>query len=177
MIRGSVQRRGPADNRGMSRKYFAALLLAFCAFFDAAAETVMVSIGGGGDGGDKTVRYSLSALEDGIMEAFFLADHIVFNDTGFRPVSDRLPAIRRGREGGASLVLLVDAFFGTAPGEGETLPERLAYTYVTTAEQRLVASGEVKPEDGERSRNMSLEAYYAKLGERIARQVLSARRE
>ncbi len=185
-----------ADTEGMRRAHFAAVLVLLCA--SAGAETVMVAVGRGGPPpeDEKAEKFYLSAVEDGIMEEFFLADSIVFNDGGHPSRTERLDVMRRAREGGATRLLFVETTFAEAPaaagpartpsgerpdpaapgaeaGKPAPLPERLAYAYYHVAEQKLLLGGEVDAKTAWRGGEISPEKYCADLGRRIARLVLA----
>ncbi len=187
-------RRRGADTLAMMRTFCVVMFALLCAAL--GAETVMVAVGRSRSPGEdeKTENFRLSAVEDGIMESFFLADTIVFNDGG--PVSPaQKPALmRRAREGGAGRLLLVEVFFsgalgGAAEGAGvlgvsggggaagtETLPEKLRYSYYQVEDQRLLLSAELDAGAVAREESVSPEAHCARLGGEIARRVLAAGR-
>lgn len=154
------------------------LLVCLCvAWAGLAAETVMVSIREGekGSGGDKTKRYCLSALEDGIMEEFFLAGHIVFNERlPSGGTSERLSVVRLAKEGGASRLVRVELFFQNV-GEGIFRPERIEYSLFRVADQEILAEGGFPAREVERPAGMSVEEYCAGLGREIGRRLISGR--
>ena len=160
------------------------VLALLCALLpvSAGADTVMIAVGQDGmpPGGPKPEKFYLSALEDGIMDEFFMADNIVFNVGGYPPRSEKLATMRRAREGGAGFLLLVEALFapaapGTPPGETAPLPDRLAYSYLAVGDQRLIKSGDFSARQVEGADGLPAEDYYAALGRKVARLVLAGR--
>jgi hypothetical protein len=158
------------------------LCLSVCPFF-LSAETVMVSIGEEGlaGGGDGAYRYCFSALESGIMDKFFLAGHIVFNDEGFRSSPDRQGTIRRALEGGAVFVLFVDCLYEPPALSVKTdlerapvaAPQKIVISFIKTENQDGIWKGEFAPPPPDRADPLSIEEYYAHLGGRVADYVLS----
>lgn len=115
--------------------------------FSASGETVLLyslSPEGTEDG-----AYSVFYIEDGIMDVFFQAGHIIFNgsyqneeaelpeDVSFE---DR-PSFRMAKAGGASLVLEIRLHFSGK--EDEVLPETADYLFVDVLHERKIAEGSV----------------------------------
>jgi hypothetical protein len=127
--------------------------------------------------------YSIFYMEDGIMDVFFQAGHIIFNGSSKGggtngaaglpeelPFKDR-PSLRMAKSGGASLVLEVCLHFsGRAE---ETLPESAEYLLIDVRSERSLAGGTVslaqargseKLEDFELVRKMGREVGLGALG-------------
>ena len=141
-------------------------------------ETVMVSVGdpGGIRGDEKVSGYFLSALEDGIMEEFFLSGHIVFNSGAASSgrESRRVRDIGTAKEGGASRLLLVDVHFMRNGGTGP-VPEKVEYFFMSVSDQRSLAEGTFSASELEKPPTMPMEEFCARLGKETARRVLGIR--
>ncbi|MDR1316421.1 MAG: hypothetical protein LBK13_06065 [Spirochaetales bacterium] len=161
----------------------------FCLFFWLAvcpalmAETVMVSIGGEGlaDQADPGYRVCFLALESGVMDAFFDAGNIVFNDSEFRGSQDeRYRTVRVAREGGASMLLLVRCVYNpdgardwkTGDGAPVGLPEKIFLEYVRVSDFGVVRKLELAPSPRDAARHPAIERYYIVLGRKAAENLL-----
>jgi hypothetical protein len=167
--------------RMMNLKPIFITILSACLYFTAgllAAETIMVSVGDpGGKGGDEKITgYLLSALEDGIMEEFFLAGHIVFNGgTSFSAGTPRkIRDIRDAKQGGASRLFLVDVYFRRSDKSGP-VPERVIYSLLSVSDQKSLAEGSLTAAELERPSSLAIEEFCARLGKETARRVLGSR--
>jgi hypothetical protein len=150
------------------------------AFF-AAAETVMVSVGQQGLAvPDAGYRFCLSAVESGLMDVFFDAGHVVFNDEEFRSSEDRFRTVRLARDGGASAVLFVDCVYDSAAardkktenGMDVSLPQKIVLSYVRTEDFTVVRESEVRPSARDAEKYPFIENYYALLGRAAAKSIL-----
>ncbi|MDR1625510.1 MAG: hypothetical protein LBT33_03135 [Spirochaetia bacterium] len=160
----------------------------FCLFFGLlvcpclAAETLMVSVGAEGLAGqpDPGRRVCFLALESGLMDVFFDAGKIVFNDEGFRDSEDRYRTVRVAREGGASAVLFVNCVYSpdspmkwkTGDGDSAGLPERIVLEYVLVQDFATVKKLEITPSPEDAARHPAIERYYFVLGKEAAENIL-----
>jgi hypothetical protein len=136
----------------------------------------MVSVGDSGKGDEKIRGYYMSALEDGIMEEFFLAGHIVFNNgTSFSGTAPRkIRDISSAKEGGASRLLLIDIHFQWSGGTGP-VPEKVVYSFMSVSDQKSLTEGSFSASDLKRPPTMPMEEFCARLGKETARRVLGVR--
>jgi hypothetical protein len=148
----------------------------------AAAETVMISIEDETGIVDEDYiaasRYHLTAVEDGVMESFFDAGHIVFNfgayeQSGESDIQRRYSVRTAAEDGGASYVVQLSLEFARLE-DNRLRPLRVDY------ELWEVGSGQPVVE-GSRSAPFNFPAELrkpgsrsAELGRRVARELLSA---
>jgi len=159
----------------------ATLVLMLIAATAATAETVMVSVRdetGITDEEYRTAsRYHLTAVEDGVMEAFFDAGHIVFNLGDYErfegsEIQRRYTVRTAAEEGGASYVVQLALEFERVDNSG-LRPVRVEYELWTVGSGEPVARGshsapfDIGAADGERG------SRSAALGRRVARELLS----
>jgi hypothetical protein len=157
-----------------------ALLLLVAAF--GTAETVMISIEDETGIHDEEYvaasRYHLTAVEDGVMDAFFAAGHIVFNfgsyeQTSGSEIQRRYSVRTAAEEGGASYVVQLALEFERLD-ESRLRPVRVDYELWEVGSGEPVLRGSrtapfgLAHEAGERGRRS------AELGRRVARELLSA---
>jgi hypothetical protein len=172
-----------ADTKGM-KKLCLILALGLCPGI-VMAETVMVSVGGQGLSGepDAAYRFCFSALESGIMDVFFNAGHIIFNDDNFRTEEDQYRTVRLAREGGASAVLFVDCLYNpgdikdknTEDGAVVTLPNTIVLSYVRTSDFGVIKKERFEPSAKDAGDFGHIEDYYALLGRKAAESILAGR--
>lgn len=118
-----------------------------------AAETVMVQVSGldvTPDMSERRVLWLLAAVEDGAMEFFFDAGHIVFN--GSPVIADAThPAVLKtiAREGGARYLVEIRVAFARPSSSDEIAAVRAEYilTRVVPNPGRVVASGFIPLDD------------------------------
>ena len=141
-----------ADIYGMDIRRLLPALLALCAVSIASADTVMVHI----RVTEESVFYYHAgieyarAIEDGIMDVFFDAGHIVFN-FGIPPVmpsdppfdSER-PAIRAAKAGGASHLIEIEL---DRPVVDRLIPMRIDYVYTDIIAKQILAEGSIRYQD------------------------------
>jgi len=139
--------------------------------FPAAADTVMVYTED--SGGVGAVKESRGYLEDGIMESFFEAGHIVFNafpetaedleePEGF---SERV-SVRLAKSGGANLLLEIGMSF--SEDEEELLPVSARYRFYELGSGSLLAEGKVVLEEMGDREELGKEEILRRLGEAVA---------
>lgn len=160
----------------------ATLALMLLVAASATAETVMVSVrdetGITDDEYQNASRYHLTAVEDGVMEAFFDAGHIVFNLGDYErfdgsEIQRRYTVRTAAEEGGASYVVQLALEFERV-NESTLRPVRVDYELWRVGGGEPVAGGshsapfDIGTGDGERG------SRSAALGRRVARELLSA---
>jgi len=116
------------------------------------AETVMIYTADQWSGPEERVGedYVVFSLEDGLLETFFDAGHIVFND--YAPPMERQdgtdrnrPALRLARSGGADYLVEIAVSY-LPEGEGKaSLPESLDFRLSRVTDSRELASGNIGP--------------------------------
>lgn len=123
------------------------ILFLLVAVFSASGETVLLY--SMSPEGTEDAAYSIFYMEDGIMDVFFQAGHIIFNGTyqseeaelpADVPFEDR-PSFRMAKAGGASLVLEICLHFSGR--EDEILPESVDYLFVDVLHEKNIAEGSV----------------------------------
>lgn len=159
--------------------YALALLFGVTAF--GFTETVMVSVhdasGFTDDDYLAASRYHLTAVEDGIMEAFFDAGHIVFNLGDYEhfdgaDIQRRYEVRTAARDGGASYAVQLALVFERA-GDSSVRPTRVEYELWEVGSGERIAAGtrsapfEVPAAGSERG------SRSAALGRRVAAELLS----
>ena len=160
--------------------YALCLLLTVAAF--GFSETVMVSVRDESGFTDEDYlaasRYQLTAVEDGIMEAFFDAGHIVFNLGDYEhfdgaDIQRRYTVRTAAREGGASYVVQLALLF-ERDGDSSVRPMRVDYELwdVGTGERITAGTRSAPFEFG--SGGSERGSRSAELGRRVAIELLSA---
>lgn len=141
-----------------------------------AAETVMIysdkSLGFGDE--QNAIRY----IEDGIMEVFFDAGHIIFNGTyqmiaGSEEEEDLFndsPVYRIAKSGGASYVLNIQLRF--TEDEEDLLPVSASYTFIDLSTEQNLASGLVPLEKGSDWKEKEPHELVQSLGRRLGIEAL-----
>ena len=127
---------------------------AFCFLFicvvlaSAPADTVMLFSEAPTGNGNK--QDSVIYVEDGIMEVFFGAGHIIFNG-GFQEYDDQekkdeaqltfddTPSFREAKSGGAGYMLEVQLQF--SEDEEDLLPQKALYSFYELNSEKKVANG------------------------------------
>jgi hypothetical protein len=163
-------------------KTFLALLVLLAAPAALMAETVMVSVGGVGLGEDPGAgyRFCFSAIESGIMDSFFDAGHIIFNDGDFRSSEDFFKTVRVARDGGAHKILFVDCVYAdggaknkkTQDGMEVSLPQKIVLSYVRASDSVVLKKVEVRISEKDAEKYPFAEDYYALLGRKAAESLL-----
>ena len=129
---------------------------------------------------DAGYRFCLSAIESGVMDIFFDAGHVIFNDEEFRRSEDRYRTVRVAREGGASKVLFVDCIYTadadrdkkTEDGKAVSLPQKIILSYVHVKDFTVVRTKELVPSAVDAEKYPFIENYYAVLGRSAAKSIL-----
>lgn len=160
--------------------YTLSLLLLVAAF--GFAETVMVSVHDESGFTDEDYlaasRYQLTAVEDGIMEAFFDAGHIVFNLGDYEhfdgaDIQRRYTVRTAAREGGASYVVQLALLF-ERDGDSSVQPTRVEYELWDVGSGERIAGGTRSAPFEFGSRASERGSRSAELGRRVAMELLSA---
>ncbi len=158
-----------------SKTIFVCSILLINILMPVAAETVMIfsdkSLGLGDE--QSAIRY----VEDGIMEVFFDAGHIIFNGT-YQMISegeeDQLfndsPVYRVAKSGGASYVLNIQLRF--TEDEEDLLPVSASYTFIDLATEQSLASGLVPLEKGKDWKEREPHELVQSLGRRLGIEAL-----
>jgi hypothetical protein len=156
-----------------------ALFLLFAA--GVAAETVMISVQDETDIQDddyrSASRYHLSAVEDGVMDAFFDAGHIVFNFGEYeQPAGEsmqrRYNMRKAARGGGASMVVQLSLVFERIDEES-LKPIGIDYELWEVESGEALAAGRRSAPFGFSDENSKPGSRSAELGRRVARELLS----
>ena len=142
------------------------------------AETVMVSVGGLGLPADPGAGYKFcfSAIESGVMDSYFNAGHIIFNDDNFRSSEDFFRTVRLARDGGAHKVLFVDCVYAagaaknkrTQDGMEVSLPQKIVLSYVRASDSVILRKAEIQISEKDAEKYSFIEDYYALLGRKAA---------
>ena len=152
------------------------VLLMLIILSPAAAETVMLYSDRPSGIGDETS--AIHYIEDGIMEIFFDAGHIIFNGTygmmegdesGDSPFDDN-PVYRIAKSGGASYVLSVRLSF-TEDME-ELLPVSAAYEFIELLTERHLSSGTVLLERSDGWKEKEPYELVQNMGRKLGREAL-----
>ncbi|MGC9311905.1 MAG: hypothetical protein ACP5IA_04360 [Sediminispirochaetaceae bacterium] len=159
-----------------SRAIFVCSILLINTLMPVAAETVMIysdkSLGFGDE--QNAIRY----IEDGIMEVFFDAGHIIFNGT-YQMISraeeeenlfNDSPVYRIAKSGGASYVLNIRLRF--TEDEEDLLPVSASYTFIDLTTERNLASGLVPIEKGKDWKEKEPHELVQSLGRRLGIEAL-----
>jgi hypothetical protein len=159
-----------------------ALILCPCLMM---AETIMVSVGEQGLPGepDAAYRFCFSALESGVMDVFFNAGHIVFNDEAFRTKEDQYRTVSLAREGGASMVLFINCLYNpgdikdkkTEDGAVVSLPHTIVLEYIKTSDFSVIKKARFTPSLKDAADFGHIEDYYALLGKKAAESILAGK--
>lgn len=163
-------------------KYIIAIAFLLAAPILLMAETVMISVGSKGLPPEPGAGYKFcfSAVESGLMDAFFDAGHIVFNDDNFRSTDDFYRTVRLARDGGANSVLFVDCVYEagaektrkTQDGIEVSLPRKIVMSYVRASDSMVIRKAEMQVSGSEAEKFPFIEDYYALLGRRAAKSIL-----
>jgi hypothetical protein len=146
------------------------------------AETVMVSVrdesGFSDEGYLAASRYQLTAVEDGIMETFFDAGHIVFNLGDYEhfdgaDIQRRYTVRAAAREGGASYVVQLALLF-ERDGDSSVRPLQVEYELWEVGTGERIAAGTRSAPFEFGSRGSERGSRSAALGRRVATELLSA---
>ncbi len=160
--------------------YALCLLLIVAAF--GFAETVMVSVRDESGFTDEDYlaasRYELTAVEDGIMEAFFDAGHIVFNLGDYEhfdgaDIQRRYTVRTAAREGGASYVVQLALLF-ERDGDSSVRPTRVEYELWDVGTGERIAAGTRSAPFESGSGGNERGSRSSQLGRRVAIELLSA---
>lgn len=158
------------------RAIFVAGLLLINVLMPVAAETVMIyserSLGLGDE--QSAIRY----IEDGIMEVFFDAGHIIFNGTyemiaeveEEKNLFNDSPVNRIAKSGGAAYVLNIQLRF--SEDENDLLPVSASYKFIDLETERNLASGLVSLEKGKDWKEKEPHELVQSLGRRLGIEVL-----
>jgi len=158
------------------RAIFVYSLLLINVLMPVCAETVMIysdrSLGLGDE--KSAIRY----IEDGVMEVFFDAGHIIFNGT-YEMISEGgeeeklfndSPVYRIAKSGGASYVLNIQLRF--TEDENDLLPVSASYKFIDLETERNLASGLVPLEKGKDWKEKEPHELVQSLGRRLGLEVL-----
>lgn len=159
-----------------SRAIFVCSILLINVLMPVAAETVMIysdkSLGLGDE--QSAIRY----IEDGIMEVFFDAGHIIFNGT-YQMISESeeeenlfndSPVYRIAKSGGATYVLNIQLRF--TEDEEDLLPVSASYTFIDLTTERNLASGLLPLEKGNEWKEKEPHELVQSLGRRLGIEAL-----
>ncbi|MFP4373954.1 MAG: hypothetical protein ACLFPO_06475 [Spirochaetaceae bacterium] len=159
--------------------YALGLLLAVATL--GCAETVMVSVRDESGFTDEDYRaasrYELTAVEDGMMGAFFEAGHIVFNLGDYEhfegsDIQRRYDVRSAAREGGASYVVQL-ALVLDGKDESSLRPEQVDYElWAVDSGERIAAGTRSAPFDFD-APDSERGSRSAELGRRVAMELLS----
>lgn len=139
----------------------------------AAAQTVMVYVSGEGH----FDPYLFSAVEAGVMDAFFDAGIIVFNAGTYERVSDsdmqRQYWVRNtARQGGATHTVEVDVELAVRPGEGPRFGGA-TFRLVRVEPASVLVGGRVLASEVDAAPNTAADQIGFRIGTEIARSALS----
>ena len=128
------------------------VFLALCPILLSYSDTVMVHLRVTDDSDfyyQAGIDYA-RAIEDGVMDVFFDAGHIVFN-FGIPPTvlleppfASERPAVRAAKAGGASHLIELEL---ARPVVDRLVPIRVAYIYSDIIEKRILSEGTVRYEE------------------------------
>lgn len=145
----------------------------------ASADTVMLFSEVPTGEGNK--QESVIYVEDGIMEVFFGAGHIIFNG-GFQEYDqegendeaeqtfDDVPAFRIAKSGGASYILQVRLQFTV--DEEETLPEKAQYRFFELNSEKKLAGGVVLLSEAGDREELEDKELIRRMGKEVGSQAL-----
>ncbi|MFP4617900.1 MAG: hypothetical protein ACLFMZ_03560 [Spirochaetaceae bacterium] len=150
-------------------------LLFISSLLPAGAETVMIYTDK--EKGEGDVEMSRGYLEDGVMETFFDAGHIVFNaypemaEDATQPdgFSEKF-SVRAAKAGGASLLL--EIFIKFDANEENKLPYSASYSLYELKTGELLAHGEEDLPDKDDEKELGKEERLHRLGSAVASRVL-----
>ena len=136
-----------------------------------SGETVMVSLKGNS-------RPVLSAIEGGVMEVLFDAGFIVFNgtfhtDSGvYPPLSD----FQAAREGGATLLIALEAVVTQKSPQEPILPVSLHYWLLRIADRKILVQGKIDAGELPKLDSEAWEQYADRWGKEAAQRVVKGYR-
>lgn len=145
----------------------------------ASADTVMLFSEVPTGEGNK--QDSVIYVEDGIMEVFFGAGHIIFNggfqeydhggenDEAEQTFAD-VPAFRIAKSGGASYILRVQLQFTV--NEEETLPEKAHYSFFELNSEKKLAGGVVLLSESGNREELEDKELIRRMGKEVGSQAL-----
>ncbi|MFO7850636.1 MAG: hypothetical protein R6V67_11810 [Spirochaetia bacterium] len=149
--------------------------LFFAFVFPAGADTVMVYTEKAEGDGD--VEMSRGYLEDGVMEGFFDAGHIVFNAYPEMDEANSEPedfsekfSVRAAKDGGATLLLEIAMKFDSS--EENSLPDSASYRYYDLDSGDLLARGEADLPEEDDDKELKEEEKLNRLGSAVVESVL-----
>ena len=157
-----------------------ALLIHFLLPLSISAETILlftVDIGGDEDLIKSSIINS-SAIEEGIMDDFFEAGHIIFNaginenNPGNLPITaDRLP-VRLAKKSGASLLIEIDLKYPEGQRSTETLPIVVEYRFLNILSDENILTGTFSPENDSVDSDATPDRLCFLTGRMIAKELL-----
>lgn len=120
----------------------------------------------------------LSSLEDGMMEVFFDAGHIVYNGqappqvrkTSVKPIMD---ALLLASKGGARVIVEVSILYDSQAEELSVLPAEVVFTLTEAVVNRVLLEGRLFPRDFQNSPQMDSRETCRSLGAALAERVLA----
>ena len=161
------------------KRSFLCLILLVVLLAPASTDTVMLFSEVPTGKGNK--QDSVIYVEDGIMEVFFGAGHIIFNG-GFQEYNQEaeddaaeqtfgdVPSFRIAKSGGASYILQVRLQFTS--DEEDTLPEKAKYSFFELSSEKKLADGGVLLSDaGDREELEDMEII-RRMGREVGSQAL-----
>lgn len=134
-------------------------------------ETVMVSLKGSNRG-------VLSAIEGGVMEVLFDAGFIVFNGTFhtgsgvYPPLSD----FQAAREGGATLLMALEATVSQKSPKDPIIPVSLHYWLLRIADRKILVQGTIEESELPKQDQEAWEQYADRWGREAAQRVIKGYR-
>ena len=136
-----------------------------------SGETVMVSLKG-------SSRPVLSAIEGGVMEVLFNAGFIVFNGT-FHTGSGLYPPLsdfQAAREGGATLLMALEATVAQKSPQDPILPVSLHYWLLRIADRKILVQGKIDAGELPKLDSEAWEQYADRWGKEAAQRVVKGYR-
>lgn len=140
------------------------------------AETVLIFTRNSHNPEIEAVVMQQSALEDGVMEAFFDAGHIVFN-AGVVETNEKLEipserlSFRMAKQGGAYYLLEIDVEYREVDDSVEA--ESAAYRFYEVMSGDLLTEGNLTVDDVDRRPDTPVETVCSTMGASIASGALS----
>lgn len=128
--------------------------------------------------GKGDVVHSTGYLEDGIMDVFFQAGHIIFNG-GYSEESEsdeanqlysEAASLRMAKRGGASLLLEIQLRFSDE--REESIPVAAKYSFTEVSSERQLSEGEVLIKEVEDASSLDSEELIAKMGRLLGERAL-----
>jgi hypothetical protein len=171
-----------SDIKGMSmlikRSAFCVIFLAVL-LASASADTVMLF--SEAPTGKGNLQDSVIYVEDGIMEVFFGAGHIIFNggfqeydqegdDDAAEQTFDDVPSFRVAKSGGANYILQVRLQF--TADEEDTLPEKAQYSFFELSSEKKLADGVVLLSEAGDREKLEVVEIIRRMGREVGSQAL-----